>query len=162
VLYETDQRELAEAGNLSSGEYKAIAEKNYDQWFDSANGFLKQYKYAAKDKELKIAAFELHQATERFYSCLLLVLTSYKPNTHNLKLLNSLTISQDERITAVFPQDKKMYRRRFQLLKQAYVDARYSEYYKITEEELLWLAERVQVLQDLTKKLCQEKIASFE
>ena len=55
-----------------------------------------------------------------------------------------------------------MYRRRFQLLKQAYVDARYSEYYKITEEELLWLAERVQVLQDLTKKLCQEKIASFE
>jgi len=162
VLYETDQRELVEAGNLSPGEYKAIAEKHYEQWFESAQNFYEIFAMTLAKSFLKEAAFQLHQATERFYSSLLLVLTNYKPNTHNLKQLNALAILQNEQITEVFPQDKKMYRRRFQLLKQAYVDARYSEHYKITEEELVWLAERVQILQNLTKKLCQEKIKCFE
>jgi len=110
---------------------------------------------------LKEAAFQLHQATERFYACLLLVLTNYKPNTHNLKQLNALAILQNERIAEVFPQDTKHHRRRFQLLKKAYVDARYSAEYKISQEELQWLAERVQCLQQLTKNLCKEKIESF-
>ncbi len=88
--------------------------------------------------------------------------SNYKPYTHNLKQLNSLAISQDERISEVFPQDNKVQRRCFQLLKQAYIDARYSEHYQITEEELTWLAERVQYLQQLTKKLCKEKIERFE
>lgn len=42
----------------------------------------------------------------------------------------------------MFPQDTKMHRSRFQLLKKAYVDARYSEHYKISAEELVWLGER--------------------
>lgn len=162
VLFERDSRELAEAGNLTPEEYKTIAEKHYVQWFESANSFLRQYSYALKDKELKIAVFLLHQATERYLACLLLVLTNYKPYTHNLKPLNSLAISQDDRITEVFPQENKIQRRRFQLLKNAYVDARYSEHYKITQEELEWLAERVKYLQELTEKLCQAKIASFD
>ncbi|MDF3013241.1 MAG: hypothetical protein K0Q78_1445, partial [Cellvibrio sp.] len=37
-----------------------------------------------------------------------------------------------------------------------------SKHYKITKEELLWLGERVQLLQQLTEILCLEKIASFE
>ena len=135
VLFESDARELAEAGNLIPEEYKIIAEKHYVQWFESANSFLKQYSYALKDKELKIAVFLLHQATERYLACLLLVLTNYKPYTHNLTPLNSLAISQDERIAEVFPQENKIQRRRFQLLKNAYIDARYSEHYKITQEE---------------------------
>jgi uncharacterized protein len=47
-------------------------------------------------------------------------------------------------------------------LKKAYVDARYSEHYKISQEDLLWLGEPVKHLQELTEVLCQEKIASFE
>ena len=161
VLYETDRRELSEPGNLTPPEYKAIAEKHYQHWFDSAQGFFKVFNFALKEKELKIAAFQLHQATERYYACLLLVLTNYKPNTHNLIQLNAMAILQNEVITEVFPQETKIQRRRFQLLKRAYVDSRYSEHYKISEEELIWLAERVEHLKHLTEKLCQTKIVSF-
>ncbi|MCF6323981.1 MAG: HEPN domain-containing protein [Gammaproteobacteria bacterium] len=162
VLYETDKRDLAEAGNLTPEEYKVIAEKNYNQWFESANEFFDTFYDDMEKERLKKSAFELHQATERYFACLLLVLTNYKPNTHNLKQLNSLAILQNERISEVFPQDTKINRRRFQLLKQAYVDARYSEHYKISQDELEWLADRVKHLQQLIEMLCQEKIASFE
>jgi len=162
VLFERDNRELAEASNLTPEEYKSIAEKHYEQWFESAGDFQKTYKYHLSESMYKLAAFDLHQATERYFSCLLLVLTNYKPYTHNLTPLNSLAISQNERISEVFPQENKVQRRRFQLLKNAYVDARYSEHYKITQEELEWLAERVKCLQALTEQLCQAKIASFD
>ena len=161
ILYETDKRELAEPSTLSPAEYKVIAEGHYKQWFEKAKGFYDGYDFYFQRKDYSLAAFSLHQAAERFYSCLLLILTNYKPNTRNLSQLNSLAISQDAKIAEVFPQETKIQRRRFQLLKQAYVDSRYSEHYKITSEELEWLAERVRCLQKLTAKLCKEKIDSF-
>jgi uncharacterized protein len=162
VLFESDARELAESGNLTPEEYKVIAEKNYNQWFKSAGQFLTCFHDNYNRGWYEKSAFELHQATERYFACLLLVLTNYKPYTHNLTALNSLSISQDECIAEVFPQESKIQRRRFQLLKNAYIDARYSKHYKITKEELEWLAERVKYLQELTEKLCQAKIASFD
>ncbi len=161
VLYEYDKRSLAKPSQLTPAEYKAIAEKHYGQWFESADDFFEQYEFALQKGKLKIAAFQLHQATERYYACLLLVLTNYKPSTHNLVRLNALAIYQDERIAEVFPQETKIQRRRFQLLKSAYIEARYSEHYRISEEELNWLAERVVFLKDLTERLCKEKISNF-
>ncbi|HEY8942159.1 MAG TPA: HEPN domain-containing protein [Cellvibrio sp.] len=161
VLYESDKRELAEPGNLTPQEYKAIAEKHYAIWYESTQEFYFSHEVSLGRLKYNIAAFLLHQATEACFACLLLVLTNYKPYTHNLIQLNSLAISQNERIAEVFPQDTKMHRRRFQLLKKAYVDARYSEHYKITLEELQWLGERVKRLQELTEILCKEKIENF-
>ena len=160
LLYEFDKTELVQEGNLSAAQYKAVAEKHYKQWFESAGGFFTAYN-AMKEKDLKIAVFLLHQVAERLYSCLLLVVTNYKPNTHNLQQLNSLAILQQEGIAGVFPQDTKIQRRRFQLLKKAYVDARYSEHYEITAEELEWLAERVVCLQGMVERLCLRKIESL-
>jgi len=42
---------------------------------------------------------------------------------------------------------------RFELLCKAYVSARYNPHYKITPQELTWLAERVQYFQALTEKI---------
>jgi hypothetical protein len=42
--------------------------------------------------------------------------------------------------------------------KKAYIEARYSEQYKITVDELQWLAERVEVLKTVTKRLCVDHI----
>jgi len=161
LLYDADGKELAKPCNLTREESKVIAEKHFVQWFESAGEFLDTFSYDLKKQRLKKSAFELHQAAERFYACLLLVLTNYKPYTHNLAQFNSLAILQNEQIAEVFPQDNKMQRSRFQLLKNAYVDARYSEHYEITREELIWLAERVEYLQQLTEKLCKEKIESL-
>jgi predicted transcriptional regulator len=52
----------------------------------------------------------------------------------------------------------KLSRRSVELLKKAYIEARYSEQYEITEDELQWLAERVTVLTTLTARLCVDHI----
>ena len=74
VLFEFDNRELAEAGTLTAAESRAIATKHFAQWFDSAAEFFDTFQDDLTKQRFKKAAFELHQATERFYCCLLLVL----------------------------------------------------------------------------------------
>ncbi|GAB6040790.1 HEPN domain-containing protein [Endothiovibrio diazotrophicus] len=161
VLYESDPRELAKAGNLTPAEYKEIAERDFAHWFTSASEFVEVAEFTIQKGYLNKAAFLLHQATEHFYACLLLVLTNYKPYTHDLVQLNALAIRENETFAEIFPHDSKLHRRRFQLLKKAYIDARYSEHYHITEEELNWLVGRVKQLKNLTGTCCWEKIESY-
>jgi predicted nucleotidyltransferase/HEPN domain-containing protein len=161
LLYDGNHKELVVPGNLSPIEAKAIAERHFKQWFKSATEFLEFFAIAQDKAYLNKAAFELHQATERFLSCTLLVYTNYRPKTHNLKRLLALCVQQEPRLISLFPQDTKHHRRCFELLKRAYVEARYSEHYKITEEELRWLGEQAVALQALTETVCQEKIAGL-
>ena len=159
LLYDGNSKPLALPGNLSAEEEHAIAERHFEQWFKSAVSFLTDFGHCMDRSDYKKAAFELHQATERFLSCTLLVFTNYRPKTHNIKHLHALCTEQESRLMPLFPQDSKFNRRCFGLLKSAYVEARYSEHYKITEEELAWLAEQVAQLQALTETVCRERVA---
>jgi HEPN domain-containing protein len=110
------------------------------------------------DGQLKYAAFDLHQASERLYHCLFLVRTLYSPKTHNLNRLRSQTEQLEPRLAAVWPAETKFERRCYELLRAAYVKARYSRQYVITPEQLAWLSERVALLQDLIRELCSARI----
>ncbi len=160
-LYSYSKKELVQPGNLTLQEQKVIAEKHFEQWFESAQKFYKHFKIAIQDSDDHFAAFMLHQTVERFYGCTLLTCTNYRPKTHSIAQLRSLCAQQDARYFDNFTSNSKFNRRSFQRLKHAYVDARYSEHYEITEEELNWLAQEVDKLQTLTEEVCKAKIASL-
>ncbi len=61
----------------------------------------------------------------------------------------------------IFPRANEQQKRCFDLLRKAYIDARYKRDYAIMREELEYLAARVQKLQELTKRICEEKIANM-
>jgi uncharacterized protein len=59
------------------------------------------------------------------------------PRTHNLKFLRSLAEDKDRRLVEAWPRETKLDRRLFELLKRAYVEARYSDAYAISADDLL-------------------------
>jgi len=61
----------------------------------------------------------------------------------------------------VIPQATNEQKEAFDLLKRAYVEARYNPGYKITREQLEYLAQRVRKLWDLTKKICEARIEAY-
>ncbi|MFH1615437.1 MAG: HEPN domain-containing protein [Planctomycetota bacterium] len=160
-LYRTGKHRLGKIKKLKPEERKQIAENDFKQWFSSAKGFYSMYEAALKKREYKIAAFQLHQATERFYSAITLVFINYRFRTHDIELLGIKAVSYDPEFAKAFPQDTQPHRKAFTLLKKAYIDARYKKNYKITKKQLEYLASRVKVLQKLTKKICTAKIDSF-
>lgn len=95
------------------------------------------------------AAFNLHRAVEAAYACMLLVHTFYFPRSHNIKFLRSLAEAVDQRLVEAWPRTDRMDRRRFELLKRAYVEARYSDHYDVSPEDLRWLFASVECLRDL-------------
>jgi HEPN domain-containing protein len=122
------------------------------------NSFLKGFRFYLNEQDYRKAAFLLHQATQSYYTAILLVFTEYKPRGHNIKHFRRQANSIDSRFQEAFPNSTKEEEKRFELLKRAYIDARYKKDYTITAESLQYLHERVLVLRELTEKICPEEI----
>lgn len=159
ALYEAPDHPFAHAEPLSKEDALAEAQGYFDKWFPSAAAFLRGAEFYRSDGAPNEAAFNLHQAAERFYHCCLLVGTLYSPKSHKLNFLRDLCEEKEARLMEAWPRDTKFAQRSFELLRRAYVDARYSSHYKITDEELGWLIERVGKLQLIVDLVCQERLA---
>jgi HEPN domain-containing protein len=116
----------------------------------------------ASEQGPREAAFNLHQAAERLYHCVLLVCTFYMPHVHNLGFLRTQAERLDRRLASVWPKDSRKDRAMFEKLKDAYVKARYSKHYRISAGELAWLSERVEELGQMVQVICMERIDSLE
>ncbi len=158
VLYELDDEPLAEPKLLSKTEQYEIAKVQFQKRFPSAEGFLDTAGYALSKSRLNEAAFLLHQAIEQAYSTVLLVLTNYSPASHNLRFLRSHSEELDRRLAAVWPDDQKRYVAWFNTINEAYVKARYSEHFEISDEALIWLAARTEQLHSLVALVCQDHL----
>jgi len=158
VLHDTAGVTFVKPAELSPKVALAEAEEHYEEWFPRAKSAAMGADFYIEKGESNDAAFLLHQAVERLYHCILLVLTLYSPKSHNLVFLRRRCEPLDARLQAAFPHETKFERRCFELLRAAYVKARYSRHYKISQEELTWLTGRVAVLMQQVKEICEEQL----
>jgi len=162
ALYQSDDTELHQPKPKTPEQALAMAREYFEDWFPSAASFKRNAGYAVRDGDRKLAAFLLHQSTERLYHSVLLVLTFYTPHVHNLVFLRTQAERLDRRLFDVWPRDTRKDRAAFEKLKDAYVKARYSKHYRIGAEELTWLGERIEELGRVVHTICTEKIAELE
>ena len=162
ALYEADDTELHKPKPKTPPEALAMAKEYFDEWFPLAMQRYDLAQHARSKGFWKPAAFDLHQACEFLYHCALLVTTFYTPHVHNLGFLRTQAERLDRRLQGIWPMDNRKERAMFEKLKDAYVKARYSKHYRISEEELAWLGARVEELGQVVHVICQETIASLE
>ncbi|ATY32981.1 HEPN domain-containing protein [Sphingomonas psychrotolerans] len=161
ALYELPCHPLATPMPLSASDAYWMAREYYDHWFESAGRYLATGVSHTEKGWNNEAAFELHQASERYYICFLLVRTLYFPRSHNIKFLRSLAEDKDPRLVEAWPRDTKLDRARFERLKRAYVEARYSASYAISAEDLQALAASIARLRDIVAALCEERLTEL-
>jgi len=162
ALYQSDDSVLHTPKPKTPRDALKMAREYFEEWFPTASHFHGSAKHSVEQGWYKKAAFDLHQATERLYHCALLVCTFYTPHVHNLGFLRSQANLIDRRLMYVWPEDNRKQRAMFEKLKQAYVKARYSKHYRISEEELTWLGEQVEELGRVVHAVCSERIAELE
>ena len=85
----------------------------------------------------------------------------YSPKTHNLNRLRDLAEELEPSLKAVWPRETRFEKRCYALLRDAYVKARYSRSYRITAEQLDWIAARVMLLQTLVREACEMRIETL-
>jgi predicted nucleotidyltransferase len=103
LLYDCGEFTLSKAKELSSDQRRKIAKEDFEQWFESGSEFLIDTLNALQRNSLNRGAFYLHQATESFYSAIMLVFSSYKIKLHDIRKLGSLVGNYNAELWQVFP-----------------------------------------------------------
>jgi predicted nucleotidyltransferase/HEPN domain-containing protein len=163
ALYELPRHELAPPMPASPRDALEMAEAHFKAQLGAVDRWLKLVDVSLAEQKTdpewaKTAAFNLHQATETAYACFLLVRTLYFPRSHNIKFLRSLAEDNEPGLIEAWPRASKLDRRRFELLKRAYVEARYSASYDLSREDLKALSGCVQRLRELIEGVALERL----
>ena len=162
ALYQADDTKLHTPKPKTPEQALKMAKEYLEEWFPAAAGRQKLANYPISEKLNKHGAVELHQAAESLYHCVLLVCSFYTPHVHNLGFLRTQAERIDMRLVDAWPRDSRRDRSMFEKLKEAYVKARYSKHYRITNEELTWLGERIEELGRAVHAVCSERISKLE
>lgn len=162
ILYDSGKHKLARRRKLNFEEIKQQAQEYFNEKFDKGNGFLQTTKLIYEHmKDYKLCSFNLHQSCENYFYAIRLVYTQQNSKQHNLsKLLNSVKKYSSEFIK-VFPQNTAEEKRLFQLIKAAYVNGRYDPNFIVTQEDIDALIPKVELLRDITKRICEDKIKEY-
>lgn len=162
MLYESKNYKLEPARTLNFEEIRKQAQEYFEEKFDYANSFIKHATYAYKDMDYKLTSFFLHQACENLFYTLRLVHTLKNSKQHNLsKLLNS-TNKYSPELKKIFPQKEQEDKRLFELLRLAYVEARYNPKFVVTQTDIDALLPKVEKLRVVVENVCQAQIESYK
>jgi predicted nucleotidyltransferase/HEPN domain-containing protein len=161
AIYEADETELARPQPKDPASALRMAEDYFEESFPAAIRRFKGAKFHMTEGHLKEAAYDLHQTAEGLYQCVLLVCTFYTPRSHNINFLRNQAEKLSGQLVDAWPRTIKHDRRLFEKLKDSYVKGRYSKHFTIDNDELEWLASRIEDLGQAVHKVCADKLAEL-
>ncbi|WP_165023595.1 HEPN domain-containing protein [Dysgonomonas sp. ZJ279] len=161
ILYDSGNFKLARRRKLKFDEIKKQAQEYFDEKFNRANNFLKYAGIANSEADYKEASFFLHQACENYYYAIRLAFTLRSNKQHNLTKLAASVKGHSSDLAHVFPNNSVEEKRLFNLVKDAYIEARYNPKFIVTKEDIDALIPKVELLRDITKRICEVKIREY-
>ncbi len=161
VLYDNGKFKLARRRKLHFDEIKQQAEEYFKEKYGRATEFLDQAEYAYSKSNFVMSSFLLHQTCENLFYSVRLAFTLESNKQHNLaKLLNSVKKYSDEFVN-IFPRKTAEEKRLFELVKAAYVEARYNPKFVVTKEDIDTLRPMINQLFELVKRICEARIKEY-
>lgn len=161
VLYEKPGHPFVEPPPLTPALAHDLAKEHYRVWFDDGKGAWRTLLDHIGVRHNGHLAVTLHRRAEELYNAVLLVLTLYSPGGHDLERLRGLAEEQDARLAAAWPRDTPAVRRRFDRFKRAFLKDTTLQIDDYSAEEVAWIAERAEHLEDLVGMICQERLAEL-
>ena len=161
MLYNSGRYKLARRRKQNYREIKELAEEYYNERFERGNEFLLWAIFYNEQGLHKMASFNLHQACENYYNSIILTFTLYSPKEHSLIKLSARAKTHSLESSKAFPRNTEEEKRLFDLLQDAYVQARYSLHFRITQEDIEALIPKVELLRDIARQCCEERIKVY-
>lgn len=161
MLYDSGNCKLAHRRKLNFTEIGELAQEYYTKKFKMAASFTRSIYHAYDDEDYIMAAFFLYQTCENLYHAIILTNTIYTLKEHNLEKLIQKAKAFSLEIAKVFPCNTEEEKRLFTLLLKAYIEARYNNEYIATKADIEALIPRVELLTEITKEACENKIKEY-
>jgi len=135
------------------------AEKRFYDHMKMATGFLNSAFQCIRIEEYyENGVFMLHQAVEQACISLIKVHMGYRIDLHNLNRLLNLCKCFSDKPADLFLANDTESARLFQILRESYGNARYSEDFKIAQDDAIAILEKVDSFVSLAENLCLDWI----
>ena len=166
MLYDSGQCQLATPGELDYAEIKIALKRAFFVYFDDkfSDGldFFKGANFYDREENYHMASFMLHQAAESYLKTIPLVYTLYGYKEHDLQFLIEKCKPYTLELAKVFPCDTDEEKRLFDLLRRAYLEARYNKKnFIVTKADIDALVPKIELLRDIVEKGCRLQIAYY-
>ncbi len=161
MLYDSGNYKLERARKLDFEEIRQQAQEYFNEKYEEALFFLEDVEVNYNKRRYKRASFYLHQACENLFYTLRLVHTLKNSKQHNLSKLLGATSKYSPELKKIFPRKPQEEKRLFELLRLAYVEARYNPKFVVTKEDIDALLPKVEKLRDVTEQVCKTQIESY-
>ena len=152
LLYNSAKEELATPRKLDYNELSGMAQEYYNKKFTRGERFLYHARIDYDDKEYVECSFFLHQAAEYFIKTIPLVYSLYGYKEHDLHFLCERSK----------PFDSEEEKRLFELLRAAYIEARYNDKFVVTKADIDALLPKIELLRDVVERVCKERLAYYD
>lgn len=163
MLYDSGECQLARPGELDYAEIKKMAEEYYDDKFSDGLDFFKGANFYYQEENYHMTAFMLHQATESFLKTIPLVYILYGYKEHDLQFLIEKCKPYTLELAKVFPCDTDEEKRLFDLLRRAYLEARYNKKnFIVTKADIDALVPKIELLRNIVEKVCRERLNHYD
>jgi len=162
LLYNSAKEELATPRKLDYNELSRMAQEYYNKKFTRGERFLYHARIDYDDKEYVECSFFLHQAAEYFIKTIPLVYSLYGYKEHDLHFLCERSKPFTTELANVFPCDSEEEKRLFELLRAAYIEARYNDKFVVTKADIDALLPKIELLRDVVERVCKERLAYYD
>lgn len=162
VLYDSGECRLASPGALNYTEIKKIAEEYYEDKLTDISDFYGDAITNIAKQKYTHASFFLHQTAENCLKAIPLVYSLYGYKEHDLQFLIEKCKPFTLELAKVFPCDTDEEKRLFELLRRAYLEARYNKKnFIVTAADIDTLVPKIQLLRDIVDKTCHERMKFY-
>lgn len=162
LLYDNKKYKLDRARKLNYQEIRNLAQRYYDDKLQIATTFYKDAKSNYKEGNYKQASFYLHQSVENSLHGVLLTFTLNSPKEHKLYKLIGYTKKYFPQSFEIFTCHTPEEIRLFDLLEDAYKEARYNIDFIVDRKDIEALLPKVEMLLKATSEICVQQISNFE
>ncbi|MBQ4279291.1 MAG: HEPN domain-containing protein [Rikenellaceae bacterium] len=160
-LYSSGQYRLARRRPVDYRAVGLLAQSYFDGKLATATGFMSGAAFHLGEGNYALALFSLHQSIESLYHTIHLVFTLVKPREHDLEQLIFRTRNLAPGIEQLFPRYGPDGERLFQLLRRAYIEARYNPEFTVSREDVETLLPLVRHIGETVAYVCREQIAAY-
>lgn len=162
ALYQSDGARLEPPRKLPEPRRRERGLAEFDRWYTRASDFLMGATFYRDRGSAPMAALLLHQACEHLYQCMAWSLTLHGPRTHALGELREVAEELDERIIAAWPRDTAFEQRVFGCIRRAYVEVRYGNGFRISDDELAFAFDCARTLAPIVERVCSDRLTDSE
>lgn len=161
LLYNSGNFKLERARKLNYKEIYTQAKEYYEKKTKRSEDFFFLAKSAYENGRYVIASFNLHQVCENLFYAIRLVFTLKNNKQHNLYKLLGSTHKYSKELRNIFSSSTEEEKRLFELLKVAYVEARYNLDFDVSKEDIEALMLKVEKFIALTEKICKARLDTY-